>query len=197
MINIYCLYNTITEKSYIGQTLKTIEFRWKQHLRDARRPKYAHYPLYRSIQKYGKMAFELIFITSVSTQEDADNLEKIWIILLQSRSHNCGYNVKEGGQYKTACAPETKIKISLANMGRKRSAEMKAAMSAVRLGKKHGPHKNSNGCQGRILSEETKRKIGLKSKGRWLGKKHSPETRMKMAEARRRWYQRNRENSHA
>ncbi len=34
---------------------------------------------------------------------------------------------------------------------------------------------------GRICSEETKRKIGLKSKGRWTGKHHTEETKRRMS----------------
>lgn len=138
----------------------------KQHQRDSRRERYQHYPLYRAIRKYGENNFELLFLGTTDGVEQSDNLEKLWIILLQSRVHVSGYNIKEGGQGKTSNPLEVNLKIGLKNKGKIRSEETRRKMSVARLGKKHGPHKNGNGCIGRVLSEETKIKIGVKSKNR-------------------------------
>lgn len=180
ILSIYCLHNIITDENYVGQTSKPIEERWKQHQRDSRRERYQHYPLYRAIRKYGENNFELLFLGTTNSVEQSDNLEKVWIILLQSRVHVHGYNIKEGGQGKTSNPLEVNLKIGLKNKGKTRSEETRKKMSLVRLGKKYGPYRNSNGCSGRLLSEETKTKIGVKSQGRMLGYKHSEEAKEKI-----------------
>ena len=51
---IYCITNTITGKKYIGQTRRSIESRWKQHIKDS--TKVDNY-LYSAMRKYGIASF--------------------------------------------------------------------------------------------------------------------------------------------
>jgi len=182
-ISIYCIYNPETDKRYVGQTSQGAAVRWNQHQRDARRKKNQECPLYRAIQKYGANSFELVELGTAQTQEEADNLEKIWIILLQSDCHKQGYNIREGG-YRGRHSEETKKKISVRTMGRLPSEETREKMRSARIGKhfSYGPKISAANCK-RVLSEETKAKIGAKSKGRWLGRKHLSETILKMKES--------------
>ena len=49
---VYKITNNINSKIYIGITINSLEQRFKQHLRDAKRKK--QYPLYEAMKKYGK-----------------------------------------------------------------------------------------------------------------------------------------------
>ena len=51
---IYKITCLVNQKVYVGQTIKNIEVRFKEHLKDSER---FDYPLYRAIKKYGKENF--------------------------------------------------------------------------------------------------------------------------------------------
>jgi len=72
---------------------------------------------------------------------------------------------------------ETKRKLSMANTGHKCSEDSRRKMSESRRGTKR--------------SAETKKKMSQSLMGnqRWLGKKHSPESLVKMAESRRKYWE--------
>ena len=53
---IYKITNLVNGKSYVGQTIRTIEERWKQHIKDSKGNKDDFY-LHRAIRKYGKENF--------------------------------------------------------------------------------------------------------------------------------------------
>lgn len=50
MAFIYKITNKINGKIYIGKTLKTIEGRWKEHLKDYKRPRFEKRPLYSAMK---------------------------------------------------------------------------------------------------------------------------------------------------
>lgn len=75
-----------------------------------------------------------------------------------------------------AITQETKDKISAANKGKKRSAEISAKLSELRTGKKRGPHtpetiekirKNNLGKTKRKLTDEEKKKLSDLVKEQW------------------------------
>ena len=53
---IYCITNKVNSKQYIGQTIRTIEDRYKQHLRKIKH-NYDNLYLYVAMEKYGKENF--------------------------------------------------------------------------------------------------------------------------------------------
>lgn len=187
-MDIYCLVNKENCKMYVGQTSVGVENRWKRHIWDSQQKKTQSYPLYRAIRKYGINSFDFIHLGTATTQENLDNLERLWIILLQTRNDEYGYNIREGG-HRGKNSSETRRKISLSNMGRKgwnKGVPMRPETKEKLVHTFFKPgHK---GCVGRVLSEETKAKIGITSVGRWLGRKHSEESKRKMADARRKWH---------
>lgn len=89
---IYIIKNSKNSKVYIGQTLRDINVRWKEHLRHSDS---CDQPLYKAMQKYGKENF---FIQCL--EECADELlnsrEEYWIKYFDS--YNNGYNATLGGQ---------------------------------------------------------------------------------------------------
>lgn len=98
---IYKITNNINLKNYIGQTTKTIEERWKGHLKKNSNCIY----LKRSLDKYGIENFtieELLFCENIMLNEN----EIIFIKKYNSIIPN-GYNIKSGGHHHE----ETKEKI--------------------------------------------------------------------------------------
>src|SRR5258708_36695724 len=91
--------------------------RWDLHLRCSRSP---HTPAYRTlfskaIRKHGAEVFEHQVLSRACSQSELDNLEKIWIILLQTKAPN-GYNLSDGG-YAAAghvVTPEVRARLSAA-----------------------------------------------------------------------------------
>lgn len=93
---IYKITNKINGKSYIGQTVKPIEKRYKRHIHDA---KVDNYALHRAISKYGVENFEIETLETVS-REKLDEREIYWIKKFNTHifaENSCGYNMTTGG----------------------------------------------------------------------------------------------------
>jgi len=137
-------------KSYVGQTIhSTLDRRWKQHLRNKKNP----YAVHAALKKYGPESFLVQELSHASTQEQLSNLEKVWIILLQSAVPGNGYNLTwggEGGSHTDATraklreaqlrvtnrshTPETREKIRKGHLGIKFSDEHRKKISLARRG---------------------------------------------------------------
>lgn len=100
MAYIYKITNTLNGKVYIGKTLSTPEQRWRQHLRDSRRPECAERPLYRAFNKYGFENFQLTTIEECEHTQ-VDERERYWIEYYGSFKN--GYNATMGGDGKRYC----------------------------------------------------------------------------------------------
>ena len=89
---IYIIKNTVNNYVYIGQTTRSLEVRWKEHLRHANQ---SHKQvLGMAITKYGKDKF---FIEELEECEDSllNERERYWISYFDS--FNNGYNTTLGG----------------------------------------------------------------------------------------------------
>lgn len=95
---IYLVTNSINNKKYVGQTNRTIEKRWSEHIRAS---SYVGTKslLSKAIKKYGvdKFKIEIIKILETTDQSEIDNAEIYFI-----KEHNAltpnGYNVLNGGK---------------------------------------------------------------------------------------------------
>lgn len=101
---IYKITNDINKKVYIGQTIKTVNYRFKEHLRTAKN----HYEnkqtlthFHKAIIKYGAEHF---FVETIEECDDnlLDEREIYWINYYDSFLN--GYNSTTGGQF----APQSK-----------------------------------------------------------------------------------------
>lgn len=120
---IYKITNILNNKCYIGQTINTIEERWKRHQQDALSGRLdTHFA--NAIRKYGVENFTLELLDTASSPEELTQKEHDWIIYYNSVLE--GYNEtdaisKSGGNtYKYKTKEElTKIaeKISLTKQG--------------------------------------------------------------------------------
>jgi len=109
---IYKITNTITGGIYIGQTTKTLEERFRNHIRDVSKVgnnKFKSYPLYRDMKKYGKNNFVIELVKYVENNEDLNNLEIYYIKLFNSyRVYNKNnYNLTKGGLF----IPPNKVRV--------------------------------------------------------------------------------------
>ena len=91
---IYKITNNINHKIYIGQTINSIERRFKQHLSCARNNTSGH--LYFAMRKYGLENFtiEILEKTNVTNLNER---EKYYITLFNSTDPKIGYNILNGG----------------------------------------------------------------------------------------------------
>lgn len=143
---VYLHWNPISEKGYVGQTSRSTSMRWSEHVKHSHSPRCLNfnYPLARAIRKYSPEAFEHQTLSLAGSKTELDNLERVWIILLQTR--NLGYNVTAGGD---------------GNLGLKHTPDTLAKMSEAKLGNKH--------CLGRQASIETRAKLSAGNKGKKRG----------------------------
>ena len=117
MSNIYKIYNNINEKLYIGQTINTIDYRFKKHLSEINSTTSCS-ALYSAFKKYGKENFQIeLIISGDFTPEVLNELEIFYIKEYNSLSPN-GYNLQSGGKLNMIVSEETRKKISESNKGR-------------------------------------------------------------------------------
>lgn len=189
MISIYVVANQVNGKRYVGQS-KDATKRFATHKKNARRN--VDGALYSAIRKYGADKFVMRVIESCPTRDRANEMERRWISLCSSRTHEHGYNLTAGGDGGSDPSAETRAKIgaaarnrsaeSLAKMRRPRSEEAVASMRASRkphsaatleklrlahLGKRASQEaraKMSAAHKGRVVTEETRNRLSIAAK---------------------------------
>ena len=107
---IYKITNLINEKAYIGQTIKTADQRWKEHLSHIfgqhENDKNKH--LYRAMRKYGVENFKFeVLQDNIETYEQLDKAEIYWIDYYNTFLY--GYNETQGGQKYHSYLPNKDI----------------------------------------------------------------------------------------
>lgn len=94
---IYLIRNNINNKVYIGQTKRSLETRWAQHLQDSDKLDYA---LYKAMRKYGKDNFSIEIIEkcpfNILNDKEIYYIEK-YNSYINNKNSN-GYNMTKGGQ---------------------------------------------------------------------------------------------------
>ena len=173
---IYKITNLINGKIYIGQTVKSLEKRWKNHLASSKK---SNYPIHLAIKKYGQENFSREILFECSTQEELNSQELKNALELNSFAPN-GYNLA-AGDGKGKWSEETKKKMSLAKKGKPMPEDQKIRLRTLSKGRKH--------------SEETKKKMSLSRSGDknplfgkkgekspLFGKHRSKEVRQKISE---------------
>lgn len=154
---IYVITNNINGKQYVGQTRVGVRKRWLAHCWPS---SCRNQIICKAISKYGKENFTIKEVQQCKSQEDLDEAELEWRNKLKAWSPN-GYNLKAGNG-RGSVSVETRIKIGLANKGKKRSEETRKKLSESHRGIKlsqAAKDKLSEFNKGKKLSEEHKKSI--------------------------------------
>lgn len=151
---IYKIHNTISEKSYIGQSVD-IKRRLIKHRNELSKGTHQNIHLQNAWNKYGADSFLFEIIEKCSI-DDLDEREIFYIDQLKTNDRRYGYNIFSGGQATHDCPEEVKTKISLKNKGK--SKPWTDAHKAAASKNWHNIHKP--------LPEETRKKAILKRKDR-------------------------------
>lgn len=154
MLLIYLAENKIDGRRYVGQTRHPLSIRWSQHKHEALKRKPRTY-FHKAIALHGVDAFTVRVIAFARTDEELNELERIWIEHFRSADRRFGYNLTHGGEgirpseetrakmsasAKRRCTPEWKAKIGARAKkqwaGVPKSAEHRAKIGAANKGTK-------------------------------------------------------------
>lgn len=177
---IYKITNKVNNKTYIGQTTKSLSIRFAQHCQKSSKCT----GISTAIQKYGKENFIIEEIGGANNQSELNYQEWLLINKYNTIAPN-GYNLVHGGNSKGTLSIITRQRLSASlrgrvspNKGKKLSEEHKKSLSKAHIG-------IPSACRGRSLSEEHKLKLSkiLKNKpNKMKGRKHSLESRHNMSQ---------------
>lgn len=183
---IYKAVNVQNQKVYIGQTTLALEQRKAVHLTEAKYRPRTHFQY--AIRKYGEEAFHWEQIAEASSREELDQLEIQFIQQYEALDPTKGYNGKAGGA-RGINSEKTRQKISEVV---RNSEKFRAAMCDPELRRQRSENR-----KGTRQSEDTKKKTSISMQGNRnaCGAVRSPETRAKMAKAKRQMWERKRNES--
>lgn len=135
---VYLVQNILNGKIYIGKHKGNNPLvRWRAHCAFARSG--GRYRLSNAIRKYGEGTFQISILAVTSSGKELNNLERLWIILLNSRDQNVGYNMTAGGDGWSGLCSE-----SMEALKQRRREFGKGNKNA--LGKHWKSKKNSDRC---------------------------------------------------
>lgn len=172
---IYQIRNKINGKIYVGQAV------------NIRKRIYRHRGLFsrcvhlcNAIKKYGWDNFDISILELVDDPLKLTEREQYWLDTLKSYNNEKGYNICPVAKSVKGIkhSEETKIKMSMAHIGKKCTDETRAKMKASRIGRKY-----SNEFRAKIstIMKNRSREIIAKIAMANTGKKRSEESRAKMS----------------
>jgi len=106
---IYLLIDGTNDKEYIGQTIRSVEERFKEHWKSP-------YYIGNAIRSHGADMFSIVILKECENKEELDRWEKHFIRSRDTKYPN-GYNLTDGGEGMGGCIDEIRKKISIANSG--------------------------------------------------------------------------------
>lgn len=163
---IYLLRNTVNGKLYVGQSVHTGR-RWHEHKKSAARGDKS--PLYDSIRKHGRDAFEFV-VLEVCDPLQLDEREAYWFSAYDVRNPANGYNLLPAGQNGRVMDAATRERLSECMRGRKSTPETIEKIRAASTGRTHSAatkHKQALAHIGRVVSPQTGQKISQALRERW------------------------------
>ncbi len=174
---VYLFVNLSNGKKYVGQTIREPNVRFADHLTRSKNLKAKEKQLItRAIHKHGWDGFSRHVLEVCGTQDELNAAEVRWI-----ERYNCiaphGYNLNSGGFAGGCLSEETKLKISVGLKGitkgiktGPRTAETKLKMSKAAIGKKKSEATRAKMSQAqqnaKPTSEETRVKMSLAKRGK-------------------------------
>jgi group I intron endonuclease len=168
---IYRITNTVNGKFYIGQTSRSLDVRWSEHVYRALNGSVTHF--HNAIRKYGSESFtrEILEVCALSQLNER---EIYWVDKLTP-----AYNMTGGGDGSAvSLSSEARAKISAAGRLRIQSAETRAKIGASKIGKPRSDETKAKLSATRRNSSTTPRG----ESHHYYGKPRSLETRLKISE---------------
>ena len=193
---VYCAQNLVNQKIYIGKTIHSVEHRMAGHKGKAIRGLNNYFQ--KAIRKHGFDSFDWCVLTEEDNENKLNELEKYWIKILETTNPEYGYNICEGGGRGKVLSLDHLKKLSENNKGennpyygKKHTEETKNLMSIAAQKRWAKPAFREKACKtmaGRVLSEETKKKISKTRlaqniKNGMQGRHHTEETKQRIREA--------------
>jgi group I intron endonuclease len=165
---VYIYRNTVNQKVYVGKTAFALRKRHLEHLAMVRYGDNSYF--HNALRKNGPEIFEVCVVTFARSDEEASELEKMFIERYRATDPKYGYNLTAGGDGLIP-SEVTRGKLRAARIGKPSPAKGKrwSAESKQRASESH------TGVKRGACSETTKDKIRaakLKSSIRHEGKKH-------------------------
>tara|TARA_R110002153_G_scaffold273997_3_gene446436 strand:- start:59632 stop:60351 length:720 start_codon:yes stop_codon:yes gene_type:complete len=150
---IYRITCKTSGKKYIGQTKHNAQYRWRQHVWEAKHPKVAQSrKLNRAIIKYG----EDDFIIETIMDCELNTLDKFEILYIKNENTvEGGYNLSYGGKYNQEVSQSTKDKLSKALRGKPKNVVWRKREEDVGLPKYLKHYKDSK-CEGYKIDSHPK-----------------------------------------
>ena len=103
---IYGMTNLINGKIYVGQTVKGLKHRWRQHCWNAKNSPESQ-PITKAINRYGEENFVVYTLEENIPEINLDLREGIWIFRLRSANKESGYNIFIAGRMNAGSRPMT------------------------------------------------------------------------------------------
>jgi group I intron endonuclease len=163
---LYKLTNKVNGKSYIGQTIRSIQSRLEEHQKEDS----GCVAIRNAIQYYGWDNFEKEWYEVPN--EDLNFYEEMLVALLDTLAPD-GYNLKEGGS-NGKLSEETKQKISESQRGEKNPMFGKTQSEETKQKQRDAQQGEKNHMFGETHTEETKQKISESM----IGEKHHSSKRV-------------------
>lgn len=159
MYEVYLITNCINGKKYVGRTKRGYQFRFKEHIIQAKDSLDVTSALYNAIRKYGSENFKIELIESNISECDIDDKEIYYIDYYNTfYTSGVGYNMTKGGGgvkgYTHTQATKCKISNSLMGHVFPQSRNEKVRQSMI----------------GREYKQEWKDNLSQARKGRFKGK---------------------------
>ena len=180
---IYCATSKTSGKKYVGQSIHTIEERFRGHVHSAMR-QVSEFPFHRAVRLYGPDDFEVTLLEECDSIDSLNFAETKWIAELGTLAPH-GYNCTTGGE-GFVMSEETKQRIRESRVGMKLSDAHRQHISDATSGEKNSfwnRHHTSETIE-KIVA--TCREQSAGEKNPFYGKKHTDESRIKISEAARR-----------
>ena len=173
---VYIITNLINDKKYVGITTRTIEERFKEHIRSSNNEKYS-FLINKSIKKYGKENFKIELVKELYsiTEKELLFVESFYInkydTLVDGR---CGYNLLKYDSGHLIFSNDVRKRMSESHKGEKNynfgkcyTKEEKIKQSLSHVGKQIG---KDNPFFGKTHTKETKELISSIHKGKSTSK---------------------------
>lgn len=163
MYTVYCHFNKVNGKLYFGLTKHTIKKRKQNGYLTCNK-------LRNAINKYGWDSFDSFVIRDNLTKEDACSLEKELIKRYHTTEQNRGYNIHLGGTAPEVTDDFRKKMKAITLKIRKEHPEI-SKNNSKKMKEYYKTHEPTMGMLGKHHSEETKRKISERNKGKKISPK--------------------------